>query len=222
MNNLNKIQTAVIAALLAILLYIFLQPKKIDTGDLLKEKERQHKARIDSLEKVISVIERKDLALENAIIMERQARQKAINETQAYKRKLRQIESRPSPVLSSEEINEKLELRYPGNDTVKIQVVKRRVESALNDLDIYDALKEYSLKLEQENEHSARLIHVQDSSLNVKEEMISAQRNLIKELEGRFENQKALTKAERSQKRKWRFVAILEGAAIIYLVSKLE
>ena len=97
---------------IGIVLILLVQPKKVDYTELLKEKDRIHKHRIDSINAIVNKYEKQQLILLKEIELLQIQKSKASAETQRYKHLYEKAKNTPVQRLSVNTIDSLLSKWY--------------------------------------------------------------------------------------------------------------
>lgn len=102
----------------------------------------------------------------------------------------------------------------------RIPVAQWQLQRLINDAQTLRVLEVYTGKLEEQAVIMTQLVVAQDSSLQLKDQIIEKKNQIIGETSAQVADQKLLTKDERRKKRRWRLVAIVGIPVMGYLAIK--
>lgn len=94
----TRIVNIVLGVVIGVILILFLQPKHIDQSDIIKQKERAYKHRIDSLDVIISNLKKRDSLWDYTVYVLRVDKDKASREAETYRKKYEKIKNARVPV----------------------------------------------------------------------------------------------------------------------------
>jgi len=108
----TRIVDWLLGIVIGIVLILVVQPKRVDYTKLLKEKDRIHKHRIDSISQVVNKFEKQQLILLKEIELLQIQKSKAQSETQRYKHLYEKAKNTPVQRLSVNAIDSTLSAWY--------------------------------------------------------------------------------------------------------------
>ncbi len=108
----TRIADWLLGLVIGIVLILFLQPKHVDYTNIIKEKDRIHKHRIDSISAVVNKYEKQQLILLKEIELLQIQKSKASAETQRYKYLYEKAKNTPIQRLSVNTIDSLLSTWY--------------------------------------------------------------------------------------------------------------
>lgn len=109
----TRIVNILIGAIIGAALLWLLQPKHVDQSDILKQKDLIYKHRIDSLDRIIVNLAKRDTLWAHTVHMLRIEKFLASQASENYRKKYEKIKNTPVPHLSDDEINRAIKDLYP-------------------------------------------------------------------------------------------------------------